>query len=116
MAPRFVLPHVRQLDGPTRELVPAVGERVIKLNSNENPFPPSPRVMQAIQNLEPESLRRYPDPTARIFREAASKVYGVGPEMILSGNGADELLSLAARTFVASGGTLASPQPTYSLF
>ncbi len=116
MAPKFVRPHVRQLDGPQRESIPAVGERVIKLNSNENPFPPSPRVMQAIQNLEPESLRRYPDPSARVFRESAAKVLGVGPEMILPGNGADELLSLAARTFVAGGGTLAAPQPTYSLF
>ncbi|SRR5687767_6392669 len=116
MAPKFVRPHVRQLDGPLREEQPAAGERVIKLNSNENPFPPSQKVMQAIQNIEPELLRRYPDPTARAFREAAAKVLGVGAEMILAGNGADDLLAIAARTVVASGGTLACPQPTYTLF
>ncbi len=116
MAPKFVRPHVRALDGPAPDPPPAAGERVIKLNSNENPFPPSPKVMQAIQNIEPELLRRYPDPTARTFREAAAKVLGVGAEMILAGNGADDLLAVAARTFVASGGTLAVPQPTYALF
>lgn len=116
MAPKFVRPQVRQLDGPAMQQAPAVGERLIKLNSNENPFPPSPRVMQAIQNVEPELLRRYPDATARAFRSAAAGVLGVAPGMILAGNGADELLSVAARTFVAGGGTLASPQPSYSLF
>jgi histidinol-phosphate aminotransferase len=116
MAPRFVRPHVRALDGPAREPPPVAGERLIKLNSNENPFPPSPKVLQAIQNIEPELLRRYPDPSARAFREAAAPVLGVGPEMILAGNGADDLLAIAARTFIASGGTLASPLPTYALF
>jgi len=116
MAPRFVRPHVRALDGPAREPPPVAGERVIKLNSNENPFPPSPKVMQAIQNIEPELLRRYPDPSARAFREAAATVLGVGAEMILAGNGADDLLAIAARTFIASGGTLAVPHPTYTLF
>jgi histidinol-phosphate aminotransferase len=116
MAPRFVRPHVRQLEGPAHEEQPATSERVIKLNSNENPFPPSPRVLQAIRDIEPELLRRYPDPTARLFREAAAKVLGIAPEMILAGNGADDLLAVAARTFVPGGGTLAAPQPTYPLF
>jgi histidinol-phosphate aminotransferase len=116
MAPKFVRPHVRQLDGPPREQLPVAGDRIIKLNSNENPFPPSPRVMQAIQNVEPELLRRYPDPTAGLFRQAAARVLGVTPEMILAGNGADDLLAVAARTFVSRGATLAAPQPTYSLF
>src|SRR4029453_2622924 len=69
-----------------------------------------------IQNVEPELLRRYPDPTARVFRETAANVLAVGPEMILAGNGADDLLGVAARTCGASRGTLAAPQPTYELF
>jgi histidinol-phosphate aminotransferase len=116
MAPKFVRPHVRQFDAAPREDPAPAGQRLIKLNANENPFPPSPRVMQAIQNVEPEMLRRYPDSTARIFREAAAKALGVTADMILAGNGADDLLAIAVRTFVAGGGTLAFPQPTYSSY
>jgi histidinol-phosphate aminotransferase len=95
---------------------PGPGERVVKLNTNENPFAPSPRVMQAIHNIEPEMLRRYPDPTATAFRAAAAKVLGVTPDMILAGNGSDDVLTIATRTFVPPGGTLAFPDPTYSLY
>jgi histidinol-phosphate aminotransferase len=95
---------------------PALGERVIKLNTNENPFPPSPKVITAIQNVEPEMLRRYPNPTADAFREAAAALLDVTPDMILAGNGSDDVLTIATRTFVPPGGTLAYPDPTYSLY
>jgi histidinol-phosphate aminotransferase len=72
--------------------------------------------MQAIAQVEPEMLRRYPDPMAKKFRAAAAKVLGVSPDMILAGNGSDELLTIATRTFVPPGGVLASPDPTYSLY
>ena len=116
MAPRFVRPNVRQMHGYTPGEQPGPAERVIKLNTNENPFPPSPRVVQAIQNVEPEMLRRYPNPTAEPFRAAAAKLLGVTPEMILAGNGSDDVLTVATRTFVRPGGTLAYPDPTYSLY
>ena len=116
MAPRFVRPNVREMQGYTPGEQPGAAERVIKLNTNENPFPPSPRVMQAIQNIEPETLRRYPDPTAGAFRRAAAKLLGVTPEMLLAGNGSDDVLTVATRTFVRPGGTLAFPAPTYSLY
>jgi histidinol-phosphate aminotransferase len=95
---------------------PAPGQRMIKLNTNENPFPPSPRVVQTVREVEPEALRRYPDPKASAFRTAAAGVLRVSPEMILAGNGADELLAVAVRTFVSSGGTLSAPEPTYALY
>jgi histidinol-phosphate aminotransferase len=116
MAPRFVRPNVREMHGYTPGEQPGPGDRVIKLNTNENPFAPSPRVVQAIQNVEPELLRRYPSPTAEPFRRAAAKLLGVTPEMILAGNGSDDVLTIATRTFVPPGGTLAFPEPTYSLY
>jgi histidinol-phosphate aminotransferase len=95
---------------------PRPGERVIKLNTNENPFPPSPRVMTAIHRLDPETLRRYPSPKADAFREVAARLHGVSPEMILAGNGSDEILAVAMRTYLGPGDILAYPDPTYSLY
>ncbi len=95
---------------------PAPGERIIKLNTNENPFPPSPKVMAAIRELDPERLRRYPSPTSDAFRQAAARLHGVGPEMVLAGNGSDDVLAVAVRTFLGPGEVLAYPDPTYSLY
>jgi histidinol-phosphate aminotransferase len=104
------------MDGYTPGEQPGVGERVVKLNTNENPYPPSPAVIRAIQEIEPELLRRYPNPTADVFRTAAAKVLGVTPDMILAGNGSDDILTIATRTFCSAGDTLAYPDPTYSLY
>src|SRR3954468_7407983 len=116
MAPSFVRVTVRDMDGYTPGEQPGPGERVVKLNTNENPYPPSPAVLRAIQEVEPEMLRRYPNPTADVFRHAAAKVLGVSPDMILAGNGSDDILTIATRTFLAPGDTLAYPDPTYSLY
>lgn len=109
-------PAVEAMHAYTPGEQPGPGERVIKLNTNENPFPPSPRVMEAIRALEPERLRRYPNPTAEEFRAVAARVHGVGPEMIIAGNGSDEILAMAVRTFLDPGDVLAYPHPTYSLY
>ena len=93
------------MQGYTPGEQPAVGERVVKLNTNENPFEPSPKVMKAIQQVEPEMLRRYPSPTAERFRHAAAKVLGVTPDMILAGNGSDDILTIATRTDLPAGAT-----------
>ena len=71
---------------------------------------------QPIAQVEPEMLRRYPSPSAQVFREAAAAVLGVTPDMILAGNGSDDVLTIATRTFVPHGGTLVSPDPSYSLY
>lgn len=116
MAPPFVRANVRDMQGYAPGEQPGAGERVVKLNTNENPFAPSDKVMQAIAQVEPEMLRRYPDPTAAKFRAAAAKVHGVTPDMILAGNGSDDILTIATRTFLPPGGVLACPEPTYSLY
>jgi histidinol-phosphate aminotransferase len=116
MAPSFVRANVRDMQGYAPGEQPGAGERVVKLNTNENPFAPSDKVMQAIAQVEPEMLRRYPDPMATKFRAAAAKVLGVAPDMILAGNGSDDVLTIATRTFLPPGGVLACPEPTYLLY
>ncbi len=116
MAPSFVRENVRAMHGYTPGEQPKPGERIVKLNTDENPFPPSERVMKAVREMEPEMLRRYPSPTAEPFRHAAAAVHEVSADMILCGNGSDDILTIATRTFVPPGGTLAFPDPTYSLY
>jgi histidinol-phosphate aminotransferase len=95
---------------------PAPGARLVKLNTNENPYPPSPRVLEAMRHGVVETVRLYPDPDATALRRRASAVYGVPVEGILVGNGSDELLSLLVRAVVDPGGAVAYPVPTYSLY
>ena len=107
---------VRELDGYTPGEQPAAGERVIKLNTNENPYPPSPAVLDAIAAIGPDALRRYPQPAADDFREVAARALGVSPEMIVAGNGSDDVLTIATRAALNPGDILAYPDPTYSLY
>ncbi len=116
MAPPFVRSTVREMDGYTPGEQPSPGERVVKLNTNENPFPPSDKVMQAIASISAETLRRYPNPTADEFRAAAARLHGVQANQIIAGNGSDDILTIATRCFIPPGGTLACPEPTYSLY
>ncbi len=95
---------------------PAPGRRVIKLNTNENPYPPSPAVLEAIRASADASVRLYPDPEARGLRARASAVYGVPIDHILAGNGSDELLALLLRATIDPGDRVAFPVPTYSLY
>ena len=89
----------------------------IKLNTNENPYPPSPKVLGALQGISADELRKYPDPLSTAFRCACARQYGYpGPEWVLAGNGMDELLALALRTFVDPGDTVIATNPTYSLY
>jgi histidinol-phosphate aminotransferase len=89
---------------------------VIKLNTNENPYPPSPQVIKTLTGMRPEQLRRYPDPMATVFREAAAEIHGVSPENILCCNGGDELLAMAIRAMCDERRPLAYPVPTYTLY
>ena len=116
MAPTFVRATVRGMDGYTPGEQPGAADRVVKLNTNENPFPPSPKVMAAIRDVEAESLRRYPNPTADAFRAAAAKVHGLHVNNLICGNGSDDILTIATRTFVPAGGAIAYPDTTYSLY
>ena len=73
---------------------------LIKLNTNENPYPPSPRVLRAIKAAADGRLRLYPNPTAQPLRDALAALHGCRPDQILVGNGSDECLALAVRAFV----------------
>jgi histidinol-phosphate aminotransferase len=89
---------------------------VIKLNTNENPYPPSPCVLEALRGAMDASVRLYPDPEAGALRARASQVYDVAEDHILAGNGSDELLALLLRATIDPGDRVAFPVPTYSLY
>ena len=89
---------------------------IIKLNTNENPYPPSPQAIKVLGQIDAEQLRRYPDPLGDAFRQAAAEVNGVRPENIMCCNGGDDLLSIAFRAFCDENRPVAYPVPTYSLY
>ena len=112
---RFFLPHVARMSGYQPGEQPRDGEYV-KLNTNENPYPPSPRVAEAIAAALGERLRRYPDPLGTAFREVAGRHHGVSPSMILPGNGSDDLLTIITRAFAGPGDLVVAPTPSYILY
>jgi histidinol-phosphate aminotransferase len=97
------------------------GMEFVKLNTNENPYPCSPTVKAAIGRVLQVGLQRYPDPLATAFRERAAELYrhevpGITPEWILCGNGSDDILTILTRSFVAPGGLIRFPRPSYVLY
>lgn len=84
---------------------------LIKLNTNENPYPPSPKVLAAVKAAVDERLRLYPNPTAEKLRVKLAKLHGCKPENIMVGNGSDEVLALAVRCFVEPGPKSKAPSP-----
>jgi histidinol-phosphate aminotransferase len=89
---------------------------VVKLNTNENPYPASPQVLNVLSQINPEMLRRYPDPLGNQFRFAASELHGVAPDCIMCCNGGDELLKMAFEAFCDENRPVAYPVPTYTLY
>ncbi len=90
--------------------------RFIKLNTNENPYGPSLRAVEAITAEAGDALRLYPDPDATQLRQAAAKLYGITPEEIFAGNGSDEVLAFAFQAFFDAGSTIAFADITYSFY
>src|SRR3990172_890794 len=88
----------------------------IKLNTNENPYPPSPNVLNAIKAAVNEKLRLYPDPVATEARKKVAAVLGTKPERVMAGNGADDLLSIIIRSFAGLGDKVVFPYPSYMLY
>ena len=95
---------------------PPDGEGWVKLNTNESPLPPSPRVIEAIKEAATDSLRLYPSPTARPARVAIARRFGVDASQVTVGNGGDELIEMCFRAFAGAGDRVAYPTPTYPLF
>ena len=111
----YFQPHIESMAGYTPGEQPRDGA-YIKLNTNENPYPPSPRVLGAIRDALGEGLRKYPDPVGTAFRQAAARLHGVTPDMVLPGNGSDDLLTILTRAFVGPGDRLVAPKPSYILY
>ncbi len=118
---------VRPLVHGLHAYVPGEQPRIrglIKLNTNENPYPPSPRVLRATQGAVDGRFRLYPNPTSQALRERLAKLHGCDPSQVLVGNGSDEVLALAVRAFVepevgcrkASKATVQYLDPSYSLY
>jgi len=113
----WVRPAIRAMAGYQPGEQPAPGQRVVKLNTNENPYPAPAPVLEALRDAAAgEALRRYPVPDARPVKEAAARAYGLDPEQVVVGNGSDDLLTMLLRTFVGEGGPVVAPAPTYSLY
>ena len=106
---------IRALHGYVPGKQPA-GAPYIKLNTNENPYPPSPHVLAALQNAADGDLRLYPDPLATSLRESAAQLYGCAVDEVLAGNGSDDILTIICRTFLDAGDIVATPAPSYSLY
>jgi histidinol-phosphate aminotransferase len=112
----YLRKNIDAMAGYTPGEQPAAGDRVVKLNTNENPYPPSPRTVEALRSLDAERLRRYPDPMGNRVRDLVAGMFRVARENVLCGNGSDELLTLAVRAFVGERQKMAYPVPTYSLY
>jgi histidinol-phosphate aminotransferase len=95
---------------------PPPGAKVIKLNTNENPYPPSPKAIEAMRALDGDLLRRYPHPYAEGFRRCAAQVLDVPPEWIVPGNGSDDLLAMVVLACAQPGRKIVYPTPTYVLY
>ena len=90
--------------------------KFIKLNTNENPYPPSPKVVEAVQKGVDERLKLYPDPDASKLVSALAQSYGVKESQVFVGNGSDEVLAFAFQAFFEEGGTVLFPDITYSFY
>ena len=88
----------------------------MKLNQNENPYPPSPAAVEVLRRFDGGTLRLYPDPMAREFCRTAGEVVGVRPERILVGDGSDDIIIMIARACLAKGRTVVYPAPTFPFY
>ncbi len=89
---------------------------VIKLNTNENPYPPSPKVAEALKAFDYARLRLYPDPLFLALRQRLAEIHGCTANQVFIGNGSDEILALCTRAFVENDGSVGFFVPSYSLY
>ena len=89
---------------------------LIKLNTNENPYPPSPRIGEYLKAMDPAKLRLYPDPLSIALREKIAEVHGCETANVFAGNGSDEVLALCTRAYVEDNGSIGFFNPSYSLY
>jgi histidinol-phosphate aminotransferase len=111
----YFRPEIERMQGYTPGEQPQ-GGKFIKLNTNENPYPPSPAVRAAVMQVVEQGLACYPDPHATAFRNSAAELFQVEPEAILCGNGSDDILTIVTRALVGQGQRLRLPYPSYVLY
>jgi histidinol-phosphate aminotransferase len=112
----FFRPNIELMSGYVPGEQPKPGTPIVKLNTNENPYPPSPKAMAVLQNLDSEWLRRYPDPYANEFRQAVSEALNVPANWVIVGNGSDDVLNVIVRACAEGDRHIAYPMPTYVLY
>ena len=108
--------NIAEMAGYVPGFQPEDAASYIKLNTNENPYPPSPQVIEAIAKEAGEGLRRYPDAASRLAREEAGKLYGFDPSWVIMANGSDEVLNNLIRAFAGEGEEIAYVHPSYSYY
>ena len=91
-------------------------KKYVKLNTNENPYPPSPRVAEAAERVASADLRLYPDPDCTALKESLASFYGLSPEQVFVGNGSDELLAFSFLAFTDENTPAVFPDITYSFY
>lgn len=112
----LVLPHIRDLPRYQTGMAPRPGEAAVKLNQNENPYPPSPRVREALLSADPATLRLYPGESVEELRLALAALHRTVPGQVFIGNGSSEVISLMMKVFVGAGGVVSLPDPTFGLY
>ena len=113
------VPNVRPVIAEMTGYVPGEQpkwKKIIKLNTNENPYPPTPRLKEVVTDEVLDHLRLYPDPVAQTLREEIASFHGVSPDQVIAANGSDDILTILARCFLDETHPLAMPVPTYSLY
>ena len=112
---KFQRPNILRMEGYKWGEQP-LDLHAIKLNTNENPYPPSPAVTEALNTFSTASLRTYPQPTADALREQIAEQHGLHKNQVVVTHAGDEALRLAITTYVCPGGTFATTDPSYSLY
>ncbi len=112
----YFRPNIDAMAGYVPGEQPKPGTNILKLNTNENPYPPSPAAMAMLWSIDGEWLRRYPDPYANDFRQAVSDALGIPASWVIVGNGSDDVLNMLVRACAAADRTVAYPMPTYVLY
>ena len=115
MQTSFLKPALRGFDAYVPGFQPPDGEGWVKLNTNESPWPPSPKVLDALRDAVNGDLRLYPSPMAQPAREAIARLHGVGASQVALGNGADEVIAMCFRAFAPAGSRVAFTHPSYPL-
>jgi histidinol-phosphate aminotransferase len=113
---KLINAHIAQMAPYPLGIQPKKGVRAIKLNQNENPYPPSPLVEAALRQLNASELRQYPEERSYALREALASLHQVDVKRVFCGNGSSEIISLIFKALISEQGTVAVPYPSFSLY